>query len=85
MAWAEDYRQNWIAETIRVFGFINRTHLMRKFGISSQQASHDLGVFQTLRPGVMAYDKNAKRYVRCETDPRPAAPGIQGDEYGQST
>ena len=32
MAWAEDYRQNWIAETLRVFGFINREHFKRKFG-----------------------------------------------------
>lgn len=36
MAWAEDYRQEWIGETLRVFGFINRAHLMRKFGISAQ-------------------------------------------------
>lgn len=68
MAFAEDYRQNWIAETLRVFGYINRTHLMRKFGISSQQASHDLGRFQEEQPGLMLYDTTAKRYV-CQSPP----------------
>ena len=63
MAWAEDYRQNWIAETLRVFGFINRIHLMRKFGISAQQAALDFAKFQTDRPGVMIYDKSLKQYM----------------------
>jgi hypothetical protein len=63
MAWAEDYRQDWIAETIRVFGFINREHLERKFGISTPQASLDLQRFMRERPGLMTYDKSAKRYV----------------------
>lgn len=63
MAWAEDYRQDWIAETLRVFGFINREHLMLKFGISTAQAALDFTRFQTERPGVMWYDKSAKRYV----------------------
>lgn len=63
MAWAEDYRQNWIAETLRVFGFIQRGHLERKFGISVAQASLDLRRFQAERPAIIAYDKTAKRYV----------------------
>lgn len=63
MAFAEDYRQNWIAETLRVFGFINRTHLMRKFGVSSATAANDFGRFQTDQPGLMTYDTAAKRYV----------------------
>lgn len=63
MAWAEDYRQGWIAETLRVFGFINRTHLMRKFGISAPQAASDFGKFQEINPGAMVYDASAKRYV----------------------
>jgi hypothetical protein len=31
--WFEQQRMDWIAETLRIFGFINREHLMRKFGI----------------------------------------------------
>ena len=63
MAWAEEYRQNWIAETLRVFGFINRGHMMRKFGISQPQAAKDFARFQRERPGVMIYDNKAKRYI----------------------
>lgn len=62
MAWAEDYRQNWIAETLRVFGYIGRTHLMRKFGISTAQCALDFGKFQTDHPGAMTYNPSAKRY-----------------------
>lgn len=66
MSWAENYRQNWITETLRVFGFINRVHLMRKFEISSQRASADLGKFQTDNPGTMIYDPSAKRFNATE-------------------
>lgn len=66
MAWAEDYRQNWIAETLRVFGFINRHHLERKFGVSTPTAAMDFRRFQAERPGAMAYDKTAKRYVAVQ-------------------
>jgi hypothetical protein len=66
MAWAEDQRQEWIAETLRVFGFINRVHVMRKFGISSPQASLDLARFQEERPGAMVYDQSLKRYLATE-------------------
>jgi hypothetical protein len=62
MAWAEDYRQNWIAETLRVFGFINRAHLERKFGISTPQASLDLQKFMADNPGAMTYNKTTKQY-----------------------
>lgn len=63
MAWAEDQRQEWIGETLRVFGFINRGHVERKFGISPAQASLDLQRFQKERPGAMTYDQSAKQYV----------------------
>jgi len=69
MAWAEDYRQDWIAETLRVFGYINREHLVRKFGISVPQASNDLVKFTRDRPGLMSYDSSAKRYVSADRLP----------------
>ncbi len=64
--WFEQHRQDWIAETIRVFGFINREHLQRKFGISQPQASKDLTAFMRAHPKAMAYDLSAKRYVARE-------------------
>lgn len=63
MRWFEQVRQDWIAETLRIFGFIQRKHLMLKFGISEPQASADLQKFQQDHPGVMHYDAKQKRYV----------------------
>lgn len=63
MRWFEQQRMNWIAETLHVFGFINRAHLVRKFGVSLPQASMDLQKFQDLRPGAMDYDTSKKCYV----------------------
>lgn len=62
MRWFEQHRQEWIAETLRVFGFIQRQHLMRKFGISMPQASADLQQFAKDNPSAMSYDTSAKRY-----------------------
>lgn len=66
MRWFERYRQEWIAETIRVFGFINRKHLMLKFGISMPQASNDLALFQKENPGVIEYDSRMKCYISVQ-------------------
>ncbi len=63
MSWFLDHRMRWIAETLRVFGFINRGHLQRKFELSRVQASKDLNLFLKLYPGVMAYDLSRKRYA----------------------
>lgn len=60
--WFVQQRQEWIAETIRVFGFINREHIERKFGISTPQASYDLSRFQTENPDAIQYNKSSKRY-----------------------
>lgn len=63
MRWFEKQRQLWIAETLEIFGFIQRAHLVRKFGISVPQASADLQQFQKDCPGVMLYQPSAKMYV----------------------
>lgn len=60
--WFFRQRQDWIAETVRVFGFINRAHIERKFEISTPQASLDLQHFQKSNPGVLHYNGTAKRY-----------------------
>jgi hypothetical protein len=66
MNWFATQRQDWIAETLRVFGFINRDHLVRKFGISIVQASADMREYQERNPGAVTYDASAKRYVCSE-------------------
>lgn len=63
MRWCERQRQEWIEETLRVFGFINREHLERKFGLSTPQASHDLAAFRRAHPTAMTYDVSTKRYI----------------------
>jgi hypothetical protein len=68
MNWFAQQRQDWITETLRVFGFINRAHLERKFGISTPQASMDLAAFARSHPGTVHYDTSAKCYRR-EVEP----------------
>jgi len=70
MRWCEQYRQDWIAETLRVFGYINREHLERKFSISTPQASLDLARFRRAHPTAMTYDVSGKRYVKSLHVPR---------------
>lgn len=66
MSWFQDYRLRWIAETLRVFGFINRQHLMRKFDISKPQASLDLAAFIRAHPEALVYRPSRKRYEATE-------------------
>lgn len=61
--WFHRHRMEWIAEMLLVYGFINRSHLMRKFGISIVQSSKDLNDFKKLHPDEIAYDLHGKQYV----------------------
>lgn len=63
MNWYARHRMEWIAETLRVFGYINREHLEKKFGISTPQASLDLNRFQKLYPEAVQYNLSSKRYI----------------------
>lgn len=56
-------RLAWIADMLMVYGFINREHLMRKFGITAAQAAVDFRTFQEQHPLAMHYDRSSKRYV----------------------
>lgn len=62
--WFENQRIAWIAEMLHVYGFINREHLMRKFGISKPQASKDLHGFYQRSSGSVRYNMTTKRYER---------------------
>lgn len=64
--WFTRHRIDWIAEMIGIYGFINREHVQRKFGVSTPQASLDLNTAMRERPGLMAYNKSTKRYERIE-------------------
>ena len=62
MNWFAKARQEWIGDTVRVFGYINREHIVKKFGVSTPQASMDLQAFMVANPGRIVYDKSMKRY-----------------------
>ena len=62
--WFESRRIAFIADMLHIYGFINREHLMRKFGISRPQASKGLSAFQRNSAGGMVYNVNRKRYER---------------------
>jgi hypothetical protein len=64
--WFENQRVAWIAEMLHVYGFINREHMMRKFGISQPQASKDLRSYQMKSSGGMFYNPSSKRYERTK-------------------
>ena len=64
MRYFEQQRHDFIAQRIQKPGFINRSDIMQKFGVSTPTASHDLTKFQDLHPGQMVYDATAKRYQR---------------------
>jgi hypothetical protein len=60
--WCVRQRQEWIAEMLRIYGFINRKHIERKFEVSHQQASADLKTFQERHPGLIEYHISRKRF-----------------------
>ena len=62
MNWFASHRQEWIADMLRVYGFINRFHLARKFGISTAQAANDFRAFHENNPDAMKYDARKKIY-----------------------
>ena len=61
--WFRTTRINWIMETIQIYGFINREHIVKKFGISTVQASIDLREVRAKWPDHIEYDLSTKRYV----------------------
>lgn len=69
--WSTAKRQEWIMETVHIFKFINREHIMLKFGVSTPQASKDLNDFIKCYPNLLDYNKSSKRYELDETFAQP--------------
>jgi hypothetical protein len=66
--WFKQHRMEWIAESLRVYGFINREHIQRKFGLSTPQASKDLMEYQRIYPSALHYDVSKKKYIANTKD-----------------
>jgi hypothetical protein len=62
--WFASQRQDWIAEMLVVYGFINARHVENKFNISTPQATKDLQKFCAENPDKIAYNASAHRYER---------------------
>jgi hypothetical protein len=78
--WYLDHRRQWILEMLDIYGFINRGHVVRKFGISEQQVAIDFRQLLKDEPDAMIYNVTTKRYekmTRREEDDGEAAQGTE--------
>ena len=66
MRYFEELRIAWIIEMVEIYGFINRSHVSKKFGVTHQVASSDFGKVQKLHPHLMRYDTQQKCYFLQE-------------------
>lgn len=67
-------RLEWIADMMKVYGFINTSHISRKFDVSHQTATWDMQEYIRRNPSVR-YDKRAKVYLDSNEGPRPLVDG----------
>jgi hypothetical protein len=70
--WFRQKRVRWIIETIRIYNYINREHVEKKFGVSTPQASKDLQDALKECPAI-SYNKASKRY-EFDSHPEPTQP-----------
>jgi len=64
MRWAESQRMAFISRFVSENGHINRSDIMKEFGISMPQASNDFKTYQELHPESLTYNTKKKRYER---------------------
>jgi len=60
--WFRQHRIDWIVEIVRIYGFINREHIEKKFKVSTPQASYDLRDAMNEHPNIITYNRSTKRY-----------------------
>lgn len=70
MNWFVEQRIAWIKESLDIFGVVRREHIIKKFGISTPQASYDLREVRKRWPSAMHYDLSEKIY---KVGPEPEA------------
>src|SRR5947209_18161083 len=63
LRWSVERRLAFIEERLFWLGAVNRTDLVRRFGVSMSQASGDVARYLARAPQGVGYDKSAKRYV----------------------
>lgn len=70
MTWFQEQRFAWIKESVEIFGYVNRSHIVKKFGITKAQAAVDIREVKSRWPDLMEYDLTGKRYVRRVVEPQ---------------
>lgn len=65
--WGVEQRLEFIEFHLFWEGGINRADITKYFGVSVQQASKDLTLYQTVAPKNITYDKSRKLYLKTET------------------
>jgi predicted DNA-binding transcriptional regulator YafY len=78
LRWGVEQRLEFIEFRLFWEGRVNRSDLMKQFGISVNQATSDLSRYMEMAPNNMVYDKSARTYVRgpdfaCRFRPPDAA------------
>lgn len=71
LRWSVEQRLAFIDARLFWLGEVNRTDLVRRFGVSMGQASVDIARYLARAPAGVSYDKRGKRYV-AEASFRPA-------------
>lgn len=67
LSWGVRQRLEFIEFRLFWEGGMNRSDLIKKFGVSVPQASKDLSQYQEFAPGNMEYDKSEKRYFASDS------------------
>lgn len=63
LRWSIERRLAYVEQRLFWLGAINRTDLIRRYGVSTSQASADINRYLALNPRGVSYDKSAKCYV----------------------
>ena len=78
--WGTERRLEFIEFRLYWEGGVRRGDITEKFGVSTPQASADLGLYQKLAAGNLVYDSSEKRYVSTE-DFKPIFLDLKADSY----
>lgn len=63
-SYAVEHRLRFIDFLFHQYGQVNRSAITDYFGVSTPQASNDLGDYLELAPANATYDARAKAYIR---------------------
>src|SRR5215831_18491784 len=80
LRWSVERRLAFIEEQLFWIGSVNRTDLVRRFGVSMSQASADIARYLAREAPGIRYDKSGKRYV-ADAKFRPALGKPDADRF----